>query len=246
MKRFVKAPALCIVMALIIALLCAPIQALGNPSPTYIAGNGSIGEGVGKQTTLVDFADADLDGFAPFAGSESLNFGSSAAWGTNVLKTHLASPESEMGIQKTFSDASVLKDASSLSVQLVAQTNSHVVTLRLTGVDQNGGAVTWEARVNVKTNEWQTVTFDIAAFASLIDKNAPLTITLLGSADSEDSTGASWMIKSLYVCTPQTFPEIVLPIAAAVCGLALGFTLFFVIYRSTSKKNRRPRWEEEF
>jgi branched-chain amino acid transport system permease protein len=34
-------------------------------------------------------------------------------------------------------------------------------------------------------------------------------------------------------------------IAAAACGFAVGFALFFVIYRTTSKKNRRPRWEEQ-
>lgn len=245
MKRFVKASTLCLIMALIAALLCAPIQALDTAPAQNITGNGAIGDGVGKQTTLVDFANSELDSFGPVAGTESLNFGSSAVWGTNVLKTFLSSPESEAGITKTFADAAILKDASSLSVQLVAQTNSYAITLRLAGTDKNGSAVTWEATVNVGTKEWQTITFDIAAFASLIDTSAPVTITLLGAADAEEGTGAPWMMKSLYICTPQTFPELVLPIAAAVCGLVIGFALFFVIHRSKLNKNRRPRWEEE-
>jgi hypothetical protein len=238
MKRFVKASTLCIIMALIAALLCAPIQA----STQHIVGNGAVGEGVGKQTTLVDFANSELDGFGPLAGTETLTFVASNAWGTNVLKTFLSSPEAEMGIVKTFDDASILQDVSTLSVQLVAQTQSYIVTLRLSGVDKNGSAVTWEAHVNASTKEWQTITFDVAAFASLIDTSAPVTITLLAS--SENGAGAGWMVKSLYVSAPQNFPEIVLPIAAAVCGLALGFALFFVIHRSKLNKNRRPRWEE--
>jgi hypothetical protein len=246
MKRFVKASTLCIIMALIAALLCAPIQAAETASTQHIVGNGAIGEGVGKQTTLIDFANSDLDGFGPFSGSETLNFGSSAVWGTNVLKTHLSSPESEMGITKTFSNSSVFNNASSLSVQLVAQTGSYAITLRLAGTDKNGTAVAWEAVVHVGTKEWQTVTFDIAAFASLIDANAPVTLTLLGAANNEENAGDSWMMKSIYISTPETFPEYVLPIAAAVCGLVIGFAAFFIIHRSIINKNRRPRWEEEF
>ncbi len=247
MKKFVKTSTLCIIMALFAALLCAPIQAAETASTQHIVGNGAVGEGVGKQTTLVDFANSELDGFGPFTGSETLTFGSSGVWGTNVLKTFLASPESEMGIQKTFSDASVLKNASSLSVQTVVSKKdvAYRVTLRFSGTDKNGAPVTWEAHVNASTNHWQTITFDIAAFTKLIDTNAPVTLTLSGSANNEDSTGASWMIKSIYTNTAQNFPEIVLPIAAAVCGLVLGFVLFFVIYRSKLNKSRRPRWEEE-
>ena len=245
MKRIVKVSAFCIVMTLIVALFCAPVQALGTTPTRYIVGGGTVGEGVGKQTTLIDFASSELGGFTPFAGTEVLNFGGSAVWGTNVLKTHLSAPNGEMGITKIFSDVSLLANASTLSVQTVAQTNAYTVTLRLSGVDKNGSALTWEAHVPVTTNHWQTVTFDISSFAALVNTNAPVSVTLLASSDTEEDTGADWMIKSIYVSAPQTFPEYVLPIAAAACGLVLGFTLFFMIYRATCKKNRRPRWEEE-
>lgn len=243
MKRFVKTSTLCLVMTLVVALFCVPAQALGNASTQYIVGNSSIGEGIGKQTTLVDFANSELCGFAPFAGTETLTFGSSAAWGTNVLKTHLASPGSELGMQKKLTDASLLANASTLSVQLVAQANSYTVTLRLSGVDKNGAPLTWEAHTTATTNHWQTVTFDISSFASLVDTNQAVSVTLLASALTDEETGADWMVKSLYVCSPDTFPEYVLPVAFAACGFMLGFTLFFVIYRSTCKKNRRPREE---
>ncbi len=243
MKRFTKTATLCIVMTLVAALFCAPAQALGTTPTHHIAGNASIGEGVGKQTTVVDFAGSDLCGFAPFAGTEALTFGSSAAWGTNVLKTHLASPAGEMGIQKTMSDTSLLKNASTLSVQTVAQASSYLVTLRLTGVDKNGAPLSFEAHTPVTTNHWQTVTFDISAFADLANTDAPVTVTLLACAQNEESIGADWMIKSLYLCSFEALPEYVLPAAAAGVGLLFGFTLFFVIYRSTCKKNRRRSGE---
>lgn len=244
MKRFVKITALCMILTVVVALLCAPAGALGTTSAKEIVGRGAVGEGVGKQTIVVDFANSSLDGFASFSGSETLTVGASAVWGTNVLKTHLASPDGVAGIQKTFADASVFAGASSLSVQLVAQTNSYTVTLRLSGTDKNGSPVTWEASTTASTNHWQTITFDIAAFTAQIDTAAPTTLALLASATTQESTGADWMIKSLYVCAPQTIPEYVLPLASAICGFVVGFSIFFVIYRTTCKKNRRPRWEE--
>ncbi len=244
MKRFVKISTLCVVVTLLAAMLCAPAGALGNAATTQIVGHGAVGEGVGKHTTLIDFADSDLGGFAPFAGTETLNLGASAVWGTNVLKTRLSSPESETGMKKTFSDASALAATTTLSVQQVAQASAYTVTLRLSGIDQNNAPLSWEATVAVTTNQWQTVTFDISSFVSLVNKNAPVTMALLASADGEASIGAEWMIKSIYVSVPQGIPELLLPAATAVCGFAVGFALFFVIYRTTCKKNRRPRWEE--
>ena len=244
MKRFAKTTALCLALTLLVALLCAPVQALGVAPTKTIVGTGSVGEGVGKQTTVVDFAGSDLCGFTPVAGTETLYFGSSTVWGTNVLKTHLASPNNEMGIQKTMSDASILKDADTLSVQMVAQASSYLVTLRLSGIDKNGSPLSLESHIPVATNHWQTVTFDISAFADLVNTGAPVTVTLLACAQNEESIGVDWMIKSMYICTPETLPEYIIPLAAVACGFLLGFTLFFVIYRTTCKKNRRPRWEE--
>ena len=245
MKRFVKLAALCMVITLLSLSVFSTLLTV-QASTSFMVGNGDIGEGVGKQTTLVDFANSDLDGFAPYSGTESLSLGSSAVWGTDVLKTKLSSPENEEGITKTFADASILTDASTLSIQQVAQTTAYAVTLRLLGTDKDGAPLAYVAHVNATSNEWQTITFDIATFSSLIDTTAPLSITVLGSAQNEENAGASWMIKSLYICTPETFPEIIIPLVAAICGLTIGVILLVVIYRTVCKKNRRPRWEEEF
>lgn len=244
MKRFVKISSLCMVVALIAAMLCAPVSALGNTASRQIVGYGSVGDGIGKHTTVIDFAGSDLGGFSSFAETEVLTFGTSAVWGTNVLKTRLSSPLGETGIQKTFSDASVLSGATTLSVQQVAQASAYTLTLRLSGIDKSNAPLMLEATVSATTNQWQTVTFDISPFVALMNENAPVTLALLASADAQASTGAEWMVKSVYVSAPQAVPEVLLPIAAAACGFAVGFALFFVIYRTTCSKNRRPRWEE--
>lgn len=243
MKRSVKVITLCLALTLLVALLCTPAQAATANAKT-IVGYGTVGEGVGKQTTVVDFASTGLDGFAPLAGTESVTIGTSAVWQASVLKTHLTSPGSGMGIQKTFADAAFLAGASTLSLQQVAQANHYTVTLRLSGVDKNGAPLVLEAQANATTNHWQTVTFDISAFTSLVQTSAPVTVTLFASSSDAVAVGADWMVKSIYVSTLQGLPELILPIAAALCGLVLGFFLFFIIYRATCKKNRAPRWEE--
>ena len=50
-------------LSLIAALFCMPAGALGTTEQKHIVGNGSVGNGVGKQTTLVDFTASDLCGF---------------------------------------------------------------------------------------------------------------------------------------------------------------------------------------
>lgn len=243
MKRFVKVAALCLALTCLVSLFFAPVQAADATPTKNIVGNGTVGEGVGKQTTVVDFADTGLDGFAALS-TESVTIGHSESWQTSVLKINLASAGTKTGVQKTFGDAAFLADASTLSLHMVAQASSYTVTLHLLGVDKNGAPIVLEAQATVTTNEWQTVTFDVSSFAALVDTAAPVTVTLTTSAKDAVSSGANWMIKSIYVGTLQSFPELVLPIAAAACGLVLGFFLFFIIYRATCKRNRRPHWEE--
>lgn len=239
MKRFVKISSLCIVITLIITMLCAPVSAIGNTASKQIVGHGSVSDGIGKHTTVIDFASSDLGGFVPFAGTEPLNFGASAVWGTNVLKAPLSSSQNGVGIKKTFADASAFAGATTLSVQQVAQASAYTLTLHLSGIDKNNAPLTFVATVAATTNQWQTVTFDISPFLSLVNENAPLTLSIVAATDVGANSGAEWMVKSIYVCTPQTVPEILLPIAAAVCGFAVGFAIFFVIYRTTCNKKRR-------
>ena len=247
MTRFVKMTALCIVMTLLVAVLCIPAQAIGDPTNSQtIISSGSVGQGTGKQTTLVNFTASDLCGFEAIGNTSDPTFKSSAAWNANVLYTWINSAEAETGIRGTLSNPTVLQGASTLSVQILAQytkTTTYQATLRLEGVDKNGAPLVMEATTAASSASWQTVTFDISAFVASANLEVPCTVTVLTSSEAEEEEFVLW-VHSIYTSSMNTYPEYVLPIAAAACGFVVGFALFFVIYRATCKRNRRPRWEE--
>ena len=245
MKRFVKMIALCLAITLFAALFCAPTAALGATQKNVVS-TGSVGEGVGKQTTVVDFTAGDLCGFETLGNVAAPSFVQSGAWGTPVLYTWIDSQETETGIRGTLTTTAQLMGADTLSVQLLAQytkTANYTVTLLLEGTDKNGSPLSLKASTLASSASWQTVTFDISAFVESANADAPCTVTILTSSDAESEQFVLW-VRSLYTCALDAYPEFVLPLAAAACGFIFGFTLFFVIYRATCKKNRRNRREE--
>lgn len=249
MKKIAKLISLCIVMTLLIGALCVPTQAQQtSENAQTIVGSGAVGTGTGKQTTLVDFTASDLCGFEVIGNTTDPIFYPSNAWDANVLYAWLNSAEPETGIRGTIAKVSSLQGASTLSVRLFAQytkTPTYQVTLRLEGVDKTGAPLVLEAAALASSkNYWQTVTFDISAFVEAANPEEPCTVSILTSSDAESEDFVLW-VHSLYTSTPEVYPEFLIPTAAAACGFILGFTLFFVIYRATCKKNRRPRRQEE-
>ena len=244
MKRFVKILSLCMMMALVAALLCAPASALGADEKNILS-TGSAGVGVGSKTTLVDFTASDLCGFEVLGSMASPTFTQSGAWGTPVLYAWIDSTEAETGIRGTLSSASLV-GAETLSVQLLAQytkTQNYAVTLLLEGTDKNGAPLSLSASASVSAASWQTVTFDISEFANEVNTEAPTTVKLLTSSPSEDEQFVLW-VHSLYVSQLESFPEFILPVGSALVGFVFGFSFYFIIYRATCKKNRRNRREE--
>ena len=246
MKRFAKIMTLCVALSLVVALFCIPAGALGATREKHIVGNGSVGNGIGKQTTLIDFTTSDLCGFEVLGNVTDPIFERSNSWGAPVLYAWINSAEPQTGIRGTLEDASLLQNVDTLSVQLLTQytkTTTYNVTLVLEGTDKNGTPLSYKAVAAVSPESWQTVTFDIAVFAQEVDPDAPCTVQMLTSSDAEAEQCVLW-VHSLYTGKMDTFPEFVLPIGAAAVGFLFGFALFFVIYRATCKKNRRQRREE--
>ena len=247
MKRFVKMISLCIMLSLVAALFCLPAGALGATEQKHIVGNGSVGNGVGKQTTLVDFTASDLCGFETLGNIAEPTFAQSSAWGAPVLFVWIDSAEAETGICGTLESASLLKNADTLSIQLLAQytkTQNYGVTLVLEGTDKEGKPLSYTADTTAFSASWQTVTFDVSAFTHEADADAPCTVKFLTSSNATETEQCVLWVRSLYTSQMQTYPEFILPIGAAVVGFVFGFTFFFVIYRATCKKNRRNRREE--
>jgi hypothetical protein len=247
MKRFVKKIALCMSLLLVAALFCTPVGALGTTQEKNFVSNGSVGEGIGTHTTLVDFTASDLCGFEVLGNVAAPKFEKSGAWGTPVLYSWIDSANTETGICGTLEAASLLKNADTLSIQLLAQytkTANYGVTLKLEGTDKTGAPLSLTATATASAASWQTVTFDVSSFVAEADLDKPCTVTVLTSSNAEGEQFVLW-VRSLYASTLQTYPEYILPAAAAAVGFLFGFALFMVIYRSTCKKNR-PRRREEF
>ena len=232
-------------MALVTTLLCAPASALGATEKNILS-TGSVGEGVGKQTTVIDFTASDLCGFETLGSIAAPKFEQSTAWGSPVLYAWIDSQESATGICGTLSSASLLGSADTLSIQLLAQytkTANYGVTLRLESTDKNGAPLSLLATTTASAASWQTVTFDISSFVAEVDPDSPCTVTLLTDSDAESEKFVLW-VRSIYASQLQAYPEFILPTAAACVGFVFGFALFFVIYRATCKKNRHHRREE--
>ena len=245
MKRIVKFAALCVIMTLLASMLfCLPAQALESRT---LIGNAATGEGVGKQTTLIDFTASDLCGFEAIGNTAASTFVNSNRWSSKVLYTWMDSANAETGIRGTIAQTSLLQNASTLSVRILAQykkTEVYTATLRLETLDKTGAPLVLEAATAVSPANWQTVTFEISSFLELANPEAPCTITILTSSSAENEQFVLW-VHSIYTGTLETQHEFLLPTIAAAGGFLFGFALFFVIYRATCKKNRRPRWEEE-
>lgn len=246
MKRFAKITALCIVLTLLSALFCAPLQALGVAEEKHIISTGSVGEGVGKSTTLVDFTARDLCGFETLGNTSAPSFEYSGTCEAPVLYAWIDPAENETGIRGTLETAAPLQGADTLSIQLLAQYKkgtSYTVTLQLTGTNKNGAPLSLTASAVAPSKNWQTVTFDISAFVAEVDFNAPCAVKLLTSSTAEESEQFVLWVCSIYTSQIISFPEFILPTAAAAVGFLFGFALFFVIYRATCKRKRRPLWE---
>ena len=243
MKQFVKMIALCMTLSLIVALFCTPAGALGTAQEKNIISNGSVGEGVGTPTTVVDFTASDLCGFEVLGNVAEPKFEQSGAWSSPVLYAWIDSANSETGICGTLETASLLQNADTLSVQLLAQytkTQTYGISLELVGTDKNGAPLTLTASTTASSASWQTVTFDVSLFVAEADLDKPCTVTILTSSSAEGEQFVLW-VRSLYTSTLHSYPEFILPVAAAAVAFVFGFAFFFVIYRTTCKKNRRYR-----
>ena len=245
MRKFVKLIALCTVMVLVATtLLSVSAQALENSNSKTIVTTGAVGTGIGKQTTLVDFTTSNLYGFETLGNTVAPAFGFYETWQTNVLSTRIDSAQAQTGIHGTLANAALLKGTSTLSVRLLAQyanAADYTLTLCLEGTDKSGSPISLRSTASVPTTYWQTVTFDISAFAARANLDAPCKMTLLTSSNVESQEFVLW-VHSIYASTLESIPDILMPAVIAGGSLVVGFTLFFVIYCTTCKKKRRPRW----
>lgn len=241
MKKTIKT----ILIAIVLTAVCAcSLSSFAPAGGSYLAESGSVGTGVGENTPLIDFSNGDLCGFEALGNVTELTLERSSAWNANVLYTWLDSANEETGIRGTV-DTVRLQNAATLSVSLLAQyknAGSHYqITLRLEGVSKTGTPLLMEAHAAPATGNWQTVSFPISEYLHEADPDQPTTITLLTDSAAPNAEQFVLWVHSFSINTPTVYPEFILPIAAAVIGFAVGFSLFYIIYRATCSKKRRNR-----
>ncbi len=221
-----------------------------NISHRVLTGTGNLSAGSGKKTVLYDFTTGERYDFSAVGGSDlsakdNPSGYQSGAYDDPVLYTWLNTANAQTGVRKILSDGKELRDATSISMHLLAQykqadIKTCILILQLQGVDENGMPIRFEAQTNAPVRVWQDVNFNVSAFTSAADLSQPVVMTVLVSTDdSVDEVAAEdfglW-IRDISVHRPKTDYALFFTILAAVTGGALGFILIFRGYRRSRRR----------
>lgn len=212
-------------------------------SRKILTGNGSTGFGVGEQKNLFDFTSGETFGFAAVGGLSEPQSRDSAAWGKPVLYTWLNAAQEQTGVRKMMENGLRLKDATALTLQLLAQydiAEPCVLTLCLSGMDENGAAVSYESSIKFEGKKWQTATFDISEFVASADLSQECVLTVFCKPTTDTDENFVLFLKGVYAYYPQGGTTMILPIVLVAVGAVLGFALIVVLYlRARVHKRKR-------
>lgn len=124
----------------------------------------------------------------------------SELWNTQVLTASLSSNGTPNGSGYRFlsKDSSFLQELHVISANLLPQTateGSAVVTLCIDATATDGKAISYTSSISLNCNAWQTVSFHVRSFTSLMDSSKPCTVTLLMKPETngESQDFALWL-----------------------------------------------------
>ncbi|MBQ9784412.1 MAG: hypothetical protein IJW29_09880 [Clostridia bacterium] len=231
--------------------VAATVSAL-NVSRKVLTGTGNLSTGSGKKTVLYDFTSGERYDFSAVGGSDMpprdnpMSY-QSGAYNDPVLYTWLNTASPQTGVRKILSNGEELRDATSISMHVLAQYNqadikSCIMILQLQGVDENGMPIRFEAQTNAPVRVWQDVNFNVSAFTSAADLSQPVVMTFLVTTDDtvenvdEDDFGL-W-IREISVHRPKNDYALFFTILATVVGVSVGFFLILWAYRRSRRAHR--------
>lgn len=207
-------------------------------------GAASLGTGGFAEQPLFDFTTAETYGFAGIESTAQPISRNSAYFRCPVLYTWLKPSQNAAGVRKTMENGTALKDAMSISVNLLTQapdTETCTARLRLDGYATDGTLLTHLSEIEIQNGSWQTVTFQISAFVANADLSKPCTLSLtVEPAQQADEEYVLW-VRYMDVRTPEPVLGGLLPIVLIVGGILLGFLGVFIIYHKTGSNQRRKR-----
>ena len=171
----------------------------------------------------------------------------SESWNTNVLTTQIspAAMGASSGIRTKITDTKKLQKAQVLSANLHPQSGNAEkaeITLLLEGTATDGKAVSLKATITLNCNEWQTASFPIGGFTTLMDPEAPcslsLTMTPVESETQGETAGdhnALWL-HSISLRDAATDYSMILLVGVIAGGFLIGFSAIALF--SIRKKRR--------
>ena len=194
------------------------------------------------EEVLFDFTAEDgVRGFSGIGCLQAPAARESGSWQTSVLFCKVAPTyASRGGVCRVLDRADELRDFSSLSWQLlsyVPDAEICTVTLTLEGETDGGERVTYESRVDLKNNMWQTAVFYVEEFTALADPDRPCVIRLSTSSDAMSAqTPSDLWIHSVSGVKSGTDLGAALPIIVIAVSAVAVMTVVFLIYRKTSRE----------
>lgn len=195
-----------------------------------------------------DFSkDSDQPQFEAIGNATSPSTVRSESWNANVLTTKItpAPMGVNSGIRTKITDTKKLHKAQVLSANLHLQSNGAEkaeVTMLLEGTATDGKSVSLKATITLNCNEWQTVSFPISGFTTLMDPNVPcslsLTMTPIESETQDENVGDhhALLLHSVSLRGAATDYSGLIFIGVIAGGFLIGFSV--IILFSIRKKRR--------
>ncbi len=229
-------------------------NALNSVRPSRVAMEGSANLGasddLGKR--YFDFSEGDAMGIRAVGTASEPSLVQSESWNAQVMTTSFSTGAygEASGLRFRVTDVKSLRKAHVFSFNLLAQSEGAEeasVTLLLEGTAADGRAISSEATLTLTCNDWQAVSFQVREFTSMMDENAPCTVTLTveptlsDGGDANGNTNHSLWLHSAHL--RQAAPDYsgILLIGMIAVGFGVGFSVILIFAAQKKKRDRRDR-----
>ena len=191
---------------------------------------------------LFDFSDHASHGFAYVGGAGTPAFEPTAGFGVTIDP---ATSLSRGGIRKVMDRAEALENATMLTVSasVGADTERAVLTLTLEGVNKDGARIVYRSSASVACKNTASVAFHINSFASQIDPDAPVVMTLTAAPEGGISLPFPLEVNEIRISHLEKDTSMLLPLILIPTCILLTAVVLLLIYRratAQTKRNRRP------
>ncbi len=227
---------------------------LNSIRPTRVSmeepANRGVSDDLGKR--YFDFSEGDPMGFAAAGNATAPAVVNSESWNTQVMMSAITTGAfgEASGFRCQVTEVKKLRNAHVLSANLLPQSSGAEeaeVTLLLEGTAADGRAISLRSSLTLPCNEWQAISFHVRGFTSLMDENAPCSVTLTmdplmkSSESSEEEVHHALWLHSVNL--RQAAPDLsgILLISIVAAGFGAGFSVVLILSAQKKKRQRRDQ-----